>query len=112
MDAKGDVSAATNEERDVCFINGHAIRRLVKRNGVDLSAVEQEREEARVRADIERFRTGPAGTPPRAGLAVIDSILRTAKFSEPRRISFHGRDTLALDFSPGPRPRLRIGAKG
>ena len=106
-DATGNLRSVRDEEYDAFFVNGHIIRRLLKRSGQVLSAAEQEREEARARDDIERFKTGPRGTPPRAGLAVVGEILPTAIFSNARRISLNGRNTLAVDFAPGAHANLQ-----
>jgi hypothetical protein len=111
-DAKRNLHPVRDEEYDAFFVNGHAIRRLLKRNGQELSAAEQEREEARARGDIEKFKTGPRGTPPWAGLAVVAEILPVAVFSNPRRISLNGRDTLAVDFAPGAHASLQRSGEG
>lgn len=111
-DAKGNRRTVRDEEYDAFFVNGHAIRRLLKRSGQELSAAEQQREEARARDDIEKFKTGPRGTPPRAGLAVVAEILPVAVFSNPRRISLNARDTLAVDFAPGAHANLQRSGEG
>jgi hypothetical protein len=111
-DAKGNLRHVRDEEYDAFFVNGHAIRRLLKRSGQDLSAAEREREEARARDDIEKFKTGPRGAPPRAGLAVVAEILPVAVFSNPRRISLNGRETLVVEFSPGAHANLQRSGEG
>src|SRR5665213_2995787 len=41
LDAKGAVTETRSEESEVFLVNGHRIIRLVKKNGVELSAKEQ-----------------------------------------------------------------------
>jgi hypothetical protein len=112
QDAKGNLHPVRDEEYDAFFVNGHAIRRLLKRSGQELSVAEQEREEARARDDIDKFKAGPRGTPPRAGLQVVAEILSVAIFSNARRISLNGRDTLAFDFAPGAHANFRRSGEG
>src|SRR5580692_586371 len=53
LDGSGKVKETKNEESEVFFVNGHRIIRLMKRDGVELDAHEQQREQARVMKEIE-----------------------------------------------------------
>src|SRR5258708_3409095 len=48
LDDKGAVVKTTSQEREVFFVNGRQIARLVKRDGRPLNAQEEKNEQARV----------------------------------------------------------------
>ena len=100
VDQNATVIKTQTQEREIFFVNGHQIGRLMKRNGVALTAAEDKSEQARVGKLIERFMKSPAPTTGLAGL--ISEILAVAKVSNPRRLSLKGRDTLAFDFTGDP----------
>jgi hypothetical protein len=101
LDAKGAVHQTSSEERDVFFVNGYRIARLVKKNGGALSDRENRDELDRVRKLIEKEMKSPPGhSYDRRGENVsIGQILPLMKISSPRRISLSGRSTLAFDFT-------------
>lgn len=100
VDQNGAVIKTSMQEREIFFVNGHQIARLVKREGVELSAAEQKSEDARVMKLTERFIKTPAS---RTGLAgMVSQILAVAQVSSPRRLPLKGRDTLAFDFTGDP----------
>jgi len=105
LDAAGKVKESKSEESEVFFVTGHRIIRVVKRDGVELSPHEQEREQERVRKEIEGYVKVAHGAERGRGggrSRIISQILAVAKTSNPRRISFRGRDTLVFDFSGDP----------
>jgi hypothetical protein len=99
LDEKGAVVKSTTMEREIFFVNGHRIGRLVKKNGVELSGNEEKNEQARVKKLIETSLKAP---PKRRGGSLIAEILPMATISNPRRLIFHGRSTLAYDFTGDP----------
>lgn len=101
LDDKGAVTKTTTQEREIFFVNGHRIGRLVKKDGVTLQGKEEKNEQARVTKLIETSMKAP---PPRRGApgGMIGQILPMARISNPRRIAFHGRGTLAYDFTGDP----------
>ena len=105
VDQNGSVKKTTTEEREIFFVNGRQIGRLVKKNGVNLSVSEDKSEQARVKKLVEQFMKP---TPPRAGFSSLTStILAVAKVSNPRRISLNSRDTLTFDFVGDPKARAQ-----
>jgi hypothetical protein len=104
LDDKGAVVKTTTMEREVFFVNGHRIGRLVKKNGVELNGTEEKNEQARVRKLIETSMKSPPKK--RVGpFSMVAEILPMAKVSNPRRVSFHGRSTLAFDFTGDPKAK-------
>jgi hypothetical protein len=101
LDDKGAVVKTTSQEREIFFVNGHRIGRLVKKNGVELKDSEEKNERARVQKMVE---TSMKATPKRKGgqASMIAEILPMANISNPRRVTFHGRGTIAFDFTGDP----------
>lgn len=103
LDEKGAVIKTTVTEREFFFVNGRGIGRLVKKNGVPLSPQEEKKEEARVKNIVEiAMKAAPKARRGRGPAGLIGEILPMVKISNPRRISFHGRATLAFDFVGDP----------
>jgi hypothetical protein len=101
LDDTGAVVKTTTQEREIFFVNGHRIARLVKKNGVELKGSEEKNELARVKKLIETSMKSPPGRG-RGQFSMIAEILPMATVSNPRRVSFHGRATLAYDFTGDP----------
>jgi hypothetical protein len=99
LDKNGAVVKTTTIEREVFFVNGRQIGRVVKKNGVPISASEEKAEQKRIRELVERFSKLPdaAGSGGRVGL--IAEILKVVNVSNPRRVQLNGRATLAFDFA-------------
>jgi hypothetical protein len=104
LDDKGAVVKTTSSEREVFFVNGYQIARLVKKEGVELTGSEEKKERARVRKMVEmRVKSAPNTKLGRRGSAgLIGEILPMAEISNPRRVLLHDRTTLAFDFIGDP----------
>src|ERR1700721_917945 len=48
LDTNGAVKGTESEERDVFFVNGYRIARLVKKNGVSLDPADEKKEQDRI----------------------------------------------------------------
>jgi hypothetical protein len=104
LDDKGTVVKTTTQEREIFFVNGHRIGRLIKKNGVELKGTEEKNEQTRVRKLVEADMKVPPKR--RAGqISMIGEILPMAKVSNPCRLSLHGRSTLAYDFTGDPQAK-------
>jgi hypothetical protein len=99
LDKNGAVTKTETIEREVFFVNGRQIGRIVKRNGVPISAAEEKAERERIRKLVRQFAKLPdaAGSGGRVGL--IAEILKVVNVSNPRRVQLNGRATLAFDFA-------------
>jgi len=103
LDEKGAVVKTTVTEREFFFVNGRGIGRLVKKNGVPLTPQEDKKEDARVKGVVETaMKTAPKPRRGRGPAGLIGQLLPMVTISNPRRISFHGRSTLAFDFVGDP----------
>ena len=104
LGANGSVKDSTTEERDVFFVNGHRIARLLKKNGRELTEGERKSEQERIQRLIEKdLKLPPGHAYNRRGENVgLGQILPLMKISNPRRIPLNGRSTLAFDFVGDP----------
>ena len=109
LNKNGAIVTASTIEREVFFVNGRRIARLVKKDGKDLSPSEDKAEQARVRKVVETvMKGGRGGGPPAAArLNEISDILAVVKISNPRRVEFKGRQSLAYDFAGDPNAHSR-----
>jgi hypothetical protein len=104
LDPKGAVRRIDSEERDVFFVNGYRIGRLLRKNGKELGEGDRKSEQDRIKSEIEKDTKAPPGHPyNRRGENVgVSQILPLMKISNPRRILQNGRSTLAYDFVGDP----------
>ncbi len=104
LDPKGAIKGTESEERDVFFVNGYRIARLIKKNGKELTEGERKSEQDRVTKLIEKDIKEPPGHSfnRRGENAGVSQILPIMKISNPRRVQLNGRSTLAFDFVGDP----------
>jgi hypothetical protein len=102
LDSNGQVKKTETEEYEVFFVNSHHIQRLVKKNGKNLSADEQKKEQDRVTKEVEKATKVEPGKSVEGGGISISRILAIMKVSNPRRVSLNGRQTIAFDFVGDP----------
>src|ERR1700691_2672754 len=104
LDKNGAVVKTTSFEREVFFVNGRRIARLVKKDGKELTPSEDQAEQARVRKVVETaIKAGPRPARARSGVSEVAGILAVVKISNPRRILLRGRESLAYDFIGDPK---------
>jgi hypothetical protein len=114
-DGHGGVKKTETREYDVFWVNGVPVRRLVKKDGKELSPEEQEKEgekidkeaakarERRDRADSEGKESDPHGHEE----VTVSRILELGSFSNPRRVELAGRDTIVVDYAGDPKAKTR-----
>jgi hypothetical protein len=100
----GAVKSTGSEERDIFYVNGYRIGRLVRKDGKELTEGERRNEQERVARLIEKDTKEPPGHSfnRRGENASVGQILPMMKISNPRRLSLNGRTTLAFDFVGDP----------
>ncbi|AXC10903.1 hypothetical protein ACPOL_1557 [Acidisarcina polymorpha] len=102
LDSNGQVKKTETEEYEVFYVNSHHIQRLVKKNGKQLSADEQKKEQDRVTKEVEKATKLEPGKSLNADQISITRILAIMKVSNPRRVALNGRPTIAFDFVGDP----------
>lgn len=117
-DKHGGVKRTEVSEYDVYWIGDVAVRRLVRKNGRDLTPEEQKKEEDRVgkeaakararreRAAAEGRETGSRGEEE----VTVSRLLELGRFTNARRLEMDGRPTIQVDFAgdPSAKPRNRF----
>lgn len=114
-DGSGQVKKTTVTESDHYWVNGVPVRRVVKKNGKALSVEEMARQdehidkeaakarERREKGDAEGKETDPKGNDE----ITLSRLLELGAFSNPRRVQWNGRDTIAVDYAGDPKARTR-----
>jgi hypothetical protein len=104
LDSKDVVKETHSEESEVFFVKGHRIIHLLKRDGADLSPHDREKEQDRVKKEIENYHRPPMMKREEGGgqSHIVSRILAVSKTSNPRRAIFRGRPTIVFDFEGDP----------
>ena len=102
LDKNGNVKKTESQESEIFFVNSHEIDRQVKKNGKDLSADEQKKEQERVMKEVDKAQKIPPGKSLDKREVSISQLLAIMKVSNPRREMLDGRSTLAFDFAGDP----------
>jgi hypothetical protein len=106
LNKDGSVKKTESDEYEVFFVNTHPVRRLIRKNGKDLDADQQKKEQDRVAKDVEKAEQTPPGQSPRGDASIsVRNILAMAKVSQPRRVMLDGRSTIAFDFVGNPKAK-------
>lgn len=121
IDSKGQITEKESESYELTFYKGNRIRRLVSKNGIQLSPgdesdetrkiekrireiekkeAEKERK-ARQERDVAQQTTGNPD-PERGQRISIADVLRASSLVNPRRERFRGREVIVFDFEPLP----------
>jgi hypothetical protein len=102
LNKDGSVKKTESEEDEVFYVNTHEIDRKVKKNGKDLNADEQKKEQDHVMKDVEKAQKTPPGQPTDKDDVSVSQLLAIMKVSNPRREVLDGRSTIAFDFVGDP----------
>jgi hypothetical protein len=103
LNKDGSVKKTESEEDDVFFVNSHEVHRQIKKDGKDLDAGQQKKEQDRVMKAVEKAQKTPPGQSPNGEVVIsVSHILAMVKVSSPRRELLDGRPTIAFDFAGDP----------
>jgi hypothetical protein len=115
LDGRGGVKKSESEEYDIFWLQGVEVRRLVKKNGRELSPEEQKKESERIDKEVARAKerrakaeekgkdTGPRGEE----LVTVSRLLELGSFTNARRERVNGRDAIAVDFAGDPKAKTK-----
>ena len=114
-DSGGRVKKTTVVEYDHYWSEGVPVRRLVRKDGKDLSASELAKEDDRIRKEVEKAREhrakadaqGKATNARGDELITVSRLLELGRFTNPRRVQLLGRDTIAVDYEGDPSAKTR-----
>ncbi len=114
-DGHGGVKKSETREYDIFWVNGVPVHRMTRKNGKELSAEEQKKEneqidkevakakERRAKADEKGAETDPQGH----DLVTVSRLLELGSFTNARRVQLNGRDTIAVDFAGDPKAKTK-----
>ena len=112
MDSHGAVKKTTSEEREIFWINGVYIDRLLSRDGKPITGDELKKQNERIDQRIaeakQRDAVKAAGeTPKKKGSYSLsyEQLQQLGTFSNPRRVQLQGRDTIAIDYTGNPKAK-------
>ncbi len=113
VDGHGAVKKTEVNEYDVFWIGGVPVRKLVKKDGKELTADETKKESDRIdkeaaKAKEKREKEEAKGkeTDPRGNDEVtVSRLLELGSFTNPRRVQMNGRDTIAVDYTGDPKAK-------
>ena len=113
LDAHGAVKKTTSEEREIFWINGVYINRLLARDGKPIAGDELKKQNEHIDKAIadarQRDAEKAAGeTPKKKGASyslTYELLQQQGTFSNPRRVQLHGRDTIAIDYAGNPQAK-------
>ncbi len=115
QDGKGNAKKTTTDEFDHFWVAGVPVSKMTRKNGRDLTADEQKKENERIdkevakaqekkdKADAKSKETSPRGD----DLITASRFLQLGSFTNPRRIQLDGRDTIVVEFAGNPSAKTR-----
>ena len=114
-DGHGGVKKTETKEYDIFWVEGVPVQRMTKKNGNPLSAAEQKKEseeidkevakakEKRAKADAQGKETSPRGDE----VITVSRLLELGSFTNARRVTWKGRDTIVVDFTGDPKAKTK-----
>ena len=119
FDSHDAVKKTETEESEIFWLSGVRVERLLKKDGKPLSADEQKKENERIDKDVakvqERHEKNEAeGKDPHRNNDDITfaRVLELGAFSNPRRQTVNGRDTILVDYTGDPKAKTHNIAEG
>jgi hypothetical protein len=97
LDSKDKVKKTGTEEREVFYVNGQSVTRLVKKDGQPLSGHGLDKENERVTKEVEK--AAKPAKPDDGQKLSISRLLEIIEVSNPRRENYRGRPTILFDFA-------------
>lgn len=115
LDGKGNPKKTETEEREVLFLEGVQVTRLLKKDGKELSPKDQQKEEERIQKAVARAKERKAKADAKEkdtdangrDIITVSRILELGQFSNPRRILLDGRPTIVADYTGDPKAKTR-----
>lgn len=98
MEGNGQVKKTETHEFEEFFVNGHLIRRMVKKDGKALSDSDEKKETERVTKLVEKAEKTPSGQPLEGQSISVSRVLELMDVRNPRRENYRGRTAIVFDF--------------
>ena len=112
VNKNGSIKNSQSEDAEVIYVNGHPIEHVVRRNGKELSASDQKREQEKVSKEVVKAQ----GMQPEQSLSgdmlSLSRLLSIIELSAPRRAMLDNRPMLLCDFTGDPHAKTHGRAEG
>ncbi len=103
LNKDGSVRKTESAEYEIFYVNTHEVRRQIKKDGKDLDAGQQKKEQDRVTRAVEKAQQTPPGQAPNGEVVIsVSHILAMVRVSSPRRETLDNRATISFDFTGDP----------
>ena len=103
LNKDGSVKKTESSEFEIFYVNTHEVRRQIQKDGKELDADQQKKEQDRVMKAVEKAQKTPPGQAPNGEVVIsVSHILAMVKVSSPRRETLDNRPTIAFDFTGDP----------
>jgi hypothetical protein len=101
LDKSGNQKSVATEEYEIFFVNRREVRKLVAKNGKVLTPDQAQKEQERVEKEVKKD-SQPGQEDADRGDITVSRLLEIVSFSNPRRASLNGRETIVFDFAGDP----------
>jgi hypothetical protein len=111
----GSVKKTVTEERDIFWLDGVPVGRLLQKNGKPLTPEEAKKENDRIDKEVAKAKekrdnadaAGKASSPRGDDEVTFSRLLELGQFTNPRRVLIDGRPTIAVDYIGDPKAKTR-----
>ena len=116
LNGHGDLKKTQTEDSEIFWVAGTRIRRLLATDGKDLTPAEQDKENRRIDKAISKAKSkqqesaSPADD--QRDVVTVSRFLELGSFSNARRLTLQGRDTIAVDFTGNPKAKTHSSFEG
>ncbi len=115
LDSHGSVKKTSTREFDVFWTEGVNVHRMVSKDGKELSPEEQKKLSEKIDKDVAKARerrkkadaSGKETDPQGHEEVTVSRLLELGSFTNARRETINGRDTIVVDFTGDPKARTR-----
>lgn len=112
---EGDGKKSETREYDIFWINGVQVHKLTRKDGKDLTADEQKKEDERIDKEIAKAKERKVKANAKGEETdshgheeiTVSRFLVLGSFTNPRRVQLSGRDTIAVDYTGDPKAKTR-----
>lgn len=103
-DDKGNVKKSTTEVKDLFFVNGIPVERVLQKNGKDLTADETHKQDERVMKEATKYSdAATARKEEDKNIQELEDILEAMMLTNGHRDKVNGRSVLFYDIVPNPK---------
>jgi len=112
VNKNGGVKKSQSEEADIVYVNGHPIEHVIRKNGKELSASDQKKEQDKSIKEVERAQSTPPEQSLSGDMISLSRLLDIMKLSAPRHAVLDNRPMLLCDFTGDPHAKTHGRAEG